>query len=255
MKDTSLFSIPFIRAISSILNRIPLFIKVGGLILIFIALIGIDYVLITSQSSISTQDQLELMMVNIISFAVVLGIILALLIYIDIKGFMSSVNESMKNYLEEKKLDVDLDEFYTGTTFYSISNNMEELLNLFKSFDVMKSNRIFLESTTINVVLNNIVEGVVVVNEEKVVTNINHRGEEILRLKPGEAVGQAFSRKITQDKLLKGLNKTLEKQEKVLNQKIVIKKGKQVSANFIPIKDGNEDVSRCVMILTEVKDK
>ena len=255
MKDTSLFSLPFIKAISSLLNRIPLAIKIGALILIFIVLIVIDYVLITQTSAELSAVELEMLVMNIITLAIILGIVLAILIYIDLKGFMNSVNESMYNYLEEKQLDIHLDEFYTGKTFYSIANNMSELLSLFKSFDAMKSNRIFLEGNTINVVLNNIIEGIVVVNDEKVVTNINHRGEELLRLKPGEAIGQAFSRKITQDKLLKGLNKTLEKQEKTLNQKVTIQKGKPLSANFIPVKDSNGDVCRCVIILNEVKER
>ena len=52
-----------------------------------------------------------------------------------------------------------------------------------------------MEITSIKALINVISEGVIFVNQDKVVTHINHQAEELLRLIPGEIIGSVADRR------------------------------------------------------------
>ena len=78
----------------------------------------------------------------------------------------------------------------------------------------MKSSRISMEITSIKALINVISEGVIFVNQDKVVTHINHQAEELLRLIPGEIIGEAISRYINDEHILEHLNVALMNDQK-----------------------------------------
>ena len=51
--------------------------------------------------------------------------------------------------------------------------------------------------------MNNIFEGIILVNSHKVVTHINQPANELLKLIPGEIIDQSLSRKVSHPKVMK----------------------------------------------------
>ena len=117
--------------------------------------------------------------------------------YFDLKYFLNQLNNHFKYAIARKKLIPNLEEFQSKDLFQDISVNTNQMFSLFKNFDQMKSSRISMEISSIKSLINVISEGVIFVNQDKVVTHINHQAEELLRLIPGEVIGETISRYIT----------------------------------------------------------
>ena len=119
-------------------------------------------------------------------FGLLLSSLFLMIMYFDLKYFLNQLNNHFKYAIARKKLIPNLEEFQSKDLFQDISVNANQMFSLFKNFDQMKSSRISMEISTIKSLINVIAEGVIFVNQDKVVTHINHQeAEELLRLIPG----------------------------------------------------------------------
>ena len=141
-----------------------------------------------------------------------------------------------------------LEEFHSKDLFQEISENANQMFTLFKNFDQMKSSRISLEITTIKSLINVIAEGVIFVNQDKVVTHINHKAEDLLRLVPGEIIGEAISRYINNQEILDHLNTALSNDQKLTDIKFTLRETEFINLTILPIKNKFGDLIRAIIV-------
>ena len=171
----------------------------------------------------------------------------------DLYRFFNRLKFTMREALFDRKLEENLGHLCEGRSFEYVAENLSSMLTLFRSFDAMKTARIFLETNSIKQLMNHVGEGVLIINQERVVTHINHMGEQMLRLIPGEIIDQAVSRKISNKIFLDNLEKALEFDKKVIGESTSIKEGASISLSIFPIKDKFGEVVRALVILKEVE--
>ena len=163
------------------------------------------------------------------------------------------MNLAIKESLSERNLQENFEEFYQGRTFDAIGKNLTSLFSLLRSLDNMKSARISLESNSIKTLVNNVPEGIAIVNREKIVTHMNHTCERLLRLIPGEIIGQSLSRKITIPLVIESLERCLSQDQKIINEKIELKEDQIAGLSIFPVKNKFGETIRAVMMLGEFK--
>ncbi len=177
-----------------------------------------------------------------------LSLFLLMLMYFDLKYFLSRLNHHFKYAIARKKMIPNLEEFKSKDLFQDISQNANKMFSLFKSFDQMKSSRISMEITSIKALINVIAEGVIFVNQDKVVTHINHQAEELLRLVPGEIIGEALSRYINDVEILDHLNTALLNDQKITDIKLSLRQTEDITLTILPIKNKFGDMIRAIII-------
>ena len=106
----------------------------------------------------------------------------------DIRSFYRKVQNITLDSLSDRKLPDDFPLYKSTYTFEGISTHLHSILSLYKSFDNMKTARIMLEVNSVKQLMNVVDEGVLLINADRVVTHINHNGEQLLRLIPGEII-------------------------------------------------------------------
>ena len=171
-----------------------------------------------------------------------------LVMYFDLKYFLTQLNNHFKYALARKKLIPNLEEFKSKDLFQEISVNANQMFSLFKNFDQMKSSRISMEISSIKSLINVISEGVIFVNQDKVVTHINHQAEELLRLIPGEVIGETISRYITDSSILEHLNVCLQNDQKITDIKLTIRETDFVNLTILPVKNKFGELVRAIII-------
>jgi len=181
-----------------------------------------------------------------------LSVFLLMLMYFDLKYFLTRLNNHFKYAIARKKMIPNLEEFESKDLFQDISINANHMFSLFKSFDQMKSSRISMEITSIKALINVIAEGVIFVNQDKVVTHINHQAEELLRLIPGEIIGEAISRYITDTQLLEHLNTALLNDQKMTDIKLTIRETEFVNLTILPVKNKFGELVRAIIIFQKL---
>lgn len=181
-------------------------------------------------------------------FAIILSVLLLLfiLISIDIISFIKTINAEIKNSLDDRKLNKNFDHFFTSYSFFTITKNIKSIFNLYKSFDNMKTARIVLEVSTIKQLMNNVSEGLILVNKNSIVTHLNHVSEHDLGLIPGECIGQAISRKISNEILLESLEKAFDFDTKFVDLDL---EEDNLTASIYPLKDKFGDTIRALIML------
>ncbi|MEK9727537.1 MAG: PAS domain-containing protein, partial [Candidatus Margulisiibacteriota bacterium] len=164
----------------------------------------------------------------------ILSILLLMLMYFDLKYFLSRLNNHFKYAIARKKMIPNLEEFQSKDLFEDISTHANQMFSLFRNFDQMKSSRISMEITSIKALINVISEGVIFVNQDKVVTHINHQAEELLRLIPGEIIGEGIARYINDSHLLDHLNTALNNDQKLTDIKLTLRETEFVNLTILP---------------------
>jgi transcriptional regulator with PAS, ATPase and Fis domain len=185
-------------------------------------------------------------------WSAILSIFLLMLMYFDISYFLSRLNHHFKYAIARKKMIPNLEEFHSKDLFQEISENANQMFTLFKNFDQMKSSRISLEITSIKSLINVISEGVIFVSQDKVVTHINHKAEELLRLVPGEILGEAISRYINNSDILMHLNTALHNDQKLTDIKLTLRETEFVNLTILPIKNKFGDLIRAIIIFQKI---
>ena len=145
-----------------------------------------------------------------------------------------------------------LEEFKSKDLFQDISQNANQMFSLFKSFDQMKSSRISMEITSIKALINVIAEGVVFVNQDKVVTHINHQAEELLRLVPGEIIGEALSRYLNDGEILDHLNTALVNDQKITDIHVSLRDTEKINLTILPVKNKFGDMIRAIIVFQKI---
>lgn len=243
-------------------HRVPLLFKtILFTILQIVVLAGAMYILL---SEFVHHFQLELYApVSILDFfkqldlRIIVAIIFCLfsvtgLFFLDSNRFVKRVKKVMDDSLIERKLEDNFEHFGVKENYDSLVKNLCSIFSLYKLFDNMKTGRITLEMDTSKTLMNNISEGVLFVDNHKVVTYINHVAEQMLRLVPGEIIGKAIVRKITNEKLLESLDNALEFEQKVIGKLIIIRAEEKLQMNIFPIKDRSGLVVRLMVVFKAV---
>ena len=168
--------------------------------------------------------------------------------YLDKNRFFSHINGMIFKILKDKKLDSNLDHFYSGKTQKDLSYNIKELFDLMRSFDQIKSSRIKVEIQTLKLIIDNVLESIIIINKDKIVSLINHKAETVFGLIPGEILGQYLFRKITINELKEPLNLAIKNNEKTINLPINIGK-KSYKVDIYPVKDRYNEVNRAIIMI------
>ena len=174
--------------------------------------------------------------------------------YRDSLSFITRINGCLKEALDERGLATNFTDFFNGLTFDDISTNTQSIFSLFKSFDNIKVARISSETNSIKIIINNINEGVLLVNKERIVTHINHPSEMMLRLIPGEIIDQIISRKISHKLILDNLDYALDKGQKVTDVEVSLKDNDPFILNIFPVKNKFGEIIRAIVILEKKSD-
>ncbi|MEC8678133.1 MAG: PAS domain-containing protein [Candidatus Margulisiibacteriota bacterium] len=244
-----------------IFDRIPLFWKYLMMsLLIFVAFYLSFYfftnrILVILKEALLIEVPLGIFKNDFVWFfiwAALLSMLLLMLMYVDLRYFLSRLNNHFKYAIARKKMIPNLEEFQSKDLFQDISVNANQMFSLFKNFDQMKSSRISMEITSIKALINVIHEGIIFVNQDKVVTHINHQAEELLRLIPGEIIGEAISRYITDQQLLDHLNTSLANDQKMTDIKLTIRETEFVNLTILPIKNKFGELVRAIIVFQKL---
>ncbi len=182
----------------------------------------------------------------------IISVFLLLVMYFDLRYFLARLNHHFKYAIARKKMIPNLEEFKSKDLFQDISQNANQMFSLFKSFDQMKSSRISMEITSIKALINVIAEGVVFVNQDKVVTHINHQAEELLRLVPGEIIGEALSRYLNDGEILDHLNTALINDQKITDIHVSLRDTEKINLTILPIKNKFGDMIRAIIVFQKI---
>ncbi|MFC1770822.1 PAS domain-containing protein [Candidatus Margulisiibacteriota bacterium] len=190
--------------------------------------------------------------IRLFSLCALAALPIFIFLYFDINNFIKKINTSLQEALSERKLESHFNDLFSGKTFSEIYKNLLSTFSIFKSFDNMKTTQISVESSSLKVLLNLIDEGAILVNQEKIVTHINHPAEIILKLIPGEIINQTISRQITNQEILDNLDKALEKEIKTTNLEITLKGEIKLLLNISLIKNKAGETARALIIFKEI---
>jgi transcriptional regulator with PAS, ATPase and Fis domain len=182
-------------------------------------------------------------------FGALISVVLLMLMYFDLTYFLNRMNHHFKYAIARKKMIPNLEEFHSKDLFQDIAHNANQMFSLFKNFDQMKSSRISLEITSIKSLINVIAEGVIFVNQDKVVTHINHQAEEVLRLVPGEIIGEAISRHVSNNEFLEHLNTALSNDQKITDIPLNLRDDESVILTILPVKNKFGELTRAIIVI------
>lgn len=188
---------------------------------------------------------------DVLLFVFFLQVFVGVLVLWVFRVFMYRINKVLRQVLQERGLAHELHRFYEAEDLPQLLGNVQGLFALFKAFDHMKATKIGVETQSLKAIVNNIEEGVMVLNKDRVVTHINHTAENMLRLLPGEIVGQTVSRKVSSPEMLSCIERTLSEDHKFLQVVCCIREGIPLSLDTYPIKDAFGEVVRVVAILRQ----
>lgn len=241
------------------LGRINFIIKsVIIYILLLACVVGLFYLFLTSYQSmflgesgafVSIQSLLMILPIYYYAIAFFLFSLIYIILIYNVRIFYTKVESLIIASLSERKLPEDFPLFKSNATLRGILSHLNSVLSLYKSFDNMKTARILLEVNAIKQLMNVIDEGVLLINAERVVTHINHIGEQLLRFIPGEVIGEAISRKISNESFLSHLDQVLEFDQKVIGKTITFGDTNHLLISMYPVKDKFGDVVRSLVVI------
>lgn len=245
--------------IRGLLNRLPIAVKVliigvgGALGIFFVVSLFIQRV--SSGLSGNFGVDINLMMayrndfIRLVLSLVSISSLALFLVYAETMVYLKKIAAALNQAVSKKKLSITFDESGTNDIFESISHNANQLSQLFKSFDHMKSARVSMEVSSIKHLMNTVTEAVILVNKEKVITHLNHRAEQLFGLVPGESIGEAISRHISNELILEKLDQALIENKRTSELECSIKEGLPSYLTVLPIKDKYGVLGRAVLIL------
>ena len=243
---------------SFFLNKWPSFIKVSFFFLLNLVLtLGCFFTVLYVVSPESIQhffemQEVQLAFIRTLAIFVFVGVAISLFVYWDMRVLIHRANFLAKGVLDERHLSGHFTEFFCSTSFEDVVVNMESLFKLFRSFDVMKANRISLDVNTIKQIIDNVSEGVLILNKDKIVTRLNAPCEEMFGLIPGELLGQVITRCITSELLISELDEVLSKGRKSTKIEMAVTSKRRVQFQVLPLKNKEGVLNRVVVILNYV---
>jgi PAS domain-containing protein len=194
--------------------------------------------------------------IKVISRYVFIGIGIScvglLFLFVDLHHYLTILNSRLSFAIAKKRIKTSFPVFSTGDILEGISLNANALMNMFKTFDNMKSSRLSLEVTSIKLVMNSVLEAILLVNIDGVVTHVNHHAEDLLRLIPGEIIGESISRHISNVDLLTALDKSVHHDQRTIDQVIAVKENVDALLTVLPVKNKFGELSRSIILLKRI---
>lgn len=242
-------------------ERLSMFWKLIAIYLVIIVLLSISFIwmlyqvgatheLVVSAEGLSFVKDLFFRSLGIASVGI---LIFFTYVYFAFKNIIHRGNTLVHDVLQERRLDKNFDDLYSAKTFAKLMGNMETVFKLFRQFDLLKSSRVALEVASIKSIINQASDGIIMVNQDNVVTYINHTGEKLLKLIPGEAEGQILSRKVSNEAILDSIHKALHKGLKTIECPISLAENAQNLLSVVPIQNKQGDNLRAVVIVHKTK--
>lgn len=238
-------------------KRIPLFWKYIAMSILIMVAFYLSFLFFVNRVLFLLKDTLHVFVpVKILSgdfiyffvWAAILSTILLLLMYADIKHYLVKINQHFLYSIARKRMIPNLEEFQSKDIFQDITKNANQMFSLFRHYDQMKSSRIFLEVTSIKSLINALAEGVIFMNEDKIVTHINHKAEEMFRLIPGEVTGEVFSRHVNNSALIQNIDLAISNDQKLTDIPIKIRDDQVCMVTILPIKNKSNELIRAIIV-------
>ena len=214
-----------------------------------------SFMMVTYDLQISFQEVLFEEILRVLIIATIVLILSFFMVYRNILFYIRSLNNTLSQTLNKKRFLTNFESFSTRDDFAKLSTNANALMTLFKSHDQLKSSRVRKELGTVKAVMAMVSEGVILLNEDKIVTHINHHAERLFRLISGEIIGQVISRNITNEVLLSALDRAIKQDVRVLGEDIQLKDGQWIQLSIIPIKNRDLKLTRVVIMISESTEK
>ena len=117
-----------------------------------------------------------------------------------------------------------------------------------KEYDTMKTSRISLEVNSLKLLMNHASEGVMLINQNKIITHVNHKAEQLLGLIPDESVGELVSRYIADQELLLAIDQVMESQKKVSDLHVNLLQKHLTDVFVFPVKNKFGELIRILVL-------
>ncbi len=125
---------------------------------------------------------------------------------------------------------------------------IKEAIVLMKDYDTMKTSRISLEVNSLKLLMNHVSEGVMLINQNKIITHVNHQAEQLLGLIPDESVGELVSRYIADQELLLAIDQVMESQKKVSDLHVNLLQKHPTDVFVFPVKNKFGELIRLLVL-------
>ena len=180
--------------------------------------------------------------------SVVIGILIALF-SLDAHTTQKTIQSHITQSLADRHL---VDQFDHLCSFHSgaeLADHVSRVFELYRSFDILKKERVETEIASILTVIGQSNDGFVLINQDKIVTHVNHMAETLLKVIPSEIIGQVISRKISNDDFLTAIDDSLQNDKKVIDRSILFHDNAEFTVSIIPIKNSSNEIVRAIICL------
>lgn len=231
------------------------FVVVGGLLLAII--VGMYYWGLSYQLSrwaspndvVARLTQLSVQETWIVLAGLMAGATVLAMLYWRLSVWLNRLNRFLDAMVHSKSFHQLLPETSTNDQMGTITRNINTVVGFFRRYNLLKSSRVFVEVNSIKALMNTVSVGVIFVNEDHVVTHINHQAEALFRLMPSEIIGEAISRYIPHEDLLEHLNTALMNDQKVTDVALNLRESETAQLTILPIKNKLGELERAIIIL------
>lgn len=239
-------------------KRIPLLSKFVLLYLLFAFFISVfSYFVYTSQTkgiiftTLSSADAapFTLFLKQVLLIGMLAGLFCFSLLYLREKIIVKKLNFVLRDGLKERKLEQIMDQYIDNNNFLNVTDSVSDMLILLRSMDQLKSSKIAMDNHTLKLLLTNIEEGILIISPDRIVTHVNRKGEDLLKLIPGEIVGQSVSRKVSHGDFLDQLDRAIDQNQKIADLEITIQDSQPLVINIFPVKNKFGEVVRALVII------
>lgn len=169
------------------------------------------------------------------------------LFYLDVYHYLKHLNQQLVKAISDKKLKITFSNRLSKDILGKITRHSNQLLDMFRHFDELKSARVTLEVNTNRQLMNTISEGIIFLDPDKVITHLNHHAEKFLGFAPGETVGQVIVRYINDETFCDVIEMALSDHKTVAKDIIIYEKPYKISS--IPIKNRKGQLLRVLISL------
>ena len=172
-------------------------------------------------------------------------LLLLWIFFLDVYGFLKRMGEQLAIAVQKKKLKVVFTGRQSKDVFGNITEQANKLLDMFWTFDDLKSARLSLEISSIKQLMNSISEAVILLDPSKLVTHINHPAEQLLGLAPGEVQDQLLIRYISDETFYQMIQDAVS-DHRVVDQPLRLC-DQDVFISVFPIKNRRSEILRIMV--------
>lgn len=204
-----------------------------------------------------TQSSVQpLLYKTIPALLLVLLITIYTIVYI-IRQISEPIQEIIKNLDKITNDGLYKNHFSNGNTgiIQKLKESLHSAFSRMVEFDYLKANRITINTNIIRNIINDIEEGIVILDKNKIVKDINQTAEQHLKLTSGELLNKSFARFVNNTKLIKTMNTALKDGSNNVDESIEVFKGEFLLIDFLTYLDKDKDTAGIVLVIKEKKIK